>query len=138
MLFWKYSLFCKGRRQIDITIFIFKLISKGTAWMELYKFPQKPRILPLLLHISKRYHCVKNVQIRSYFWSVFSWTEYRKIRTRNNSVFRHFWPSVWRLISVKTNWAAKRKDILIYLNWGKITYSKCSANLIILFKIINI
>ena len=62
-------------------------------------------------------HCVKSVQIRSYFWSVFSCIrteygfygvniriqpEYRKIRTRknstdfrrcstrNNSVFRHF------------------------------------------------
>ena len=49
-------------------------------------------------------HCVKSVQIRIYFWSVFSciWTEYgeiwslriqseyRKIRTRNNSVFGHF------------------------------------------------
>ena len=37
-------------------------------------------------------HCVKNVQIRSYFWSVFSCiqTECRKIRTRNNSVFGHF------------------------------------------------
>ena len=29
--------------------------------------------------------CVKSVQIRSYFWS-----EYRKIRTRNNSVFGRF------------------------------------------------
>ena len=37
-------------------------------------------------------HCVKSVQIRSYFWSVFSCfrIEYRKIQTRNNSVFRHF------------------------------------------------
>ena len=37
-------------------------------------------------------HCVKSVQIRSYFWSVFSCirTEYRKIRTKNNSVFGHF------------------------------------------------
>ena len=45
---------------------------------------------------------VKSVQIRSYFWSVFSCisteygyllriqSEYRKIRTRNNSVFWHF------------------------------------------------
>ena len=34
-------------------------------------------------------HCVKSVQIRSYFWSVFFCirTEYRKIRTRNNSAF---------------------------------------------------
>ena len=39
-----------------------------------------------------RVHCVKIVQIRSYFWSVFSCiqSEYRKIRTRNNSVFGHF------------------------------------------------
>ena len=37
-------------------------------------------------------HCVKSVQIRSYFWSLFSciWTEYRKIRTGNNSLFGHF------------------------------------------------
>ena len=36
-------------------------------------------------------HYVKNVQIRSFFWSVFSciWTEYRKIRTRKNCVFGH-------------------------------------------------
>ena len=39
-----------------------------------------------------RVHCVKSVQIRSYFWSIFSCirTEYRKIRTRNNSAFGHF------------------------------------------------
>ena len=37
-------------------------------------------------------HCVKSVQIQSYFWSVFSCiqSEYRKTRTRNNSVFGHF------------------------------------------------
>ena len=37
-------------------------------------------------------HCVKSVQIRSYFWSLFSCirTECRKIRTRNNSVFGQF------------------------------------------------
>ena len=33
----------------------------------------------------RKYHCVESVQIRSNFWS-----EYRKIRTRNYSVFRHF------------------------------------------------
>ena len=44
-----------------------------------------------LTQVSTR-HCVKSVQIQSYFWSVFSCirTEYRKIRTRNNSVFGHF------------------------------------------------
>ena len=37
------------------------------------------------------YHCVKSVQIRSYFWSVFSYLHLRiKMRTRNNSVFGHF------------------------------------------------
>ena len=37
-------------------------------------------------------YCVKSVQIPSNFWSVFSYiqSEYRKIRTRNNSVFGHF------------------------------------------------
>ena len=46
--------------------------------------------------MSKRWsptiHCVKNVQIQSFFWSVFSCirTEYRKIRTRRKSVFEHF------------------------------------------------
>ena len=36
-------------------------------------------------------HCVKSVQIRSFFWSVFSCIQnkYRKIRTKKNSVFGH-------------------------------------------------
>ena len=42
--------------------------------------------------LKKNIHCVKSVQIRSYFWSVFSCiqSEYRKIRTRNNSLFGYF------------------------------------------------
>ena len=45
-----------------------------------------PMVIPYYLH------CVKSVQIRSFFWSVFSYirTEGRKIRTRKNSVFGHF------------------------------------------------
>ena len=41
-------------------------------------------------------HCVKSVQIRSFFWSIFSRirTEYGEIRTRKNSVFGHFSRSV--------------------------------------------
>ena len=37
-------------------------------------------------------HCVKSVQIRSFFWSVFSLiqSKYTKIRTRKNCVFGHF------------------------------------------------
>ena len=57
-------------------------------------------------------HWVKSVQIRSYFWSVFSCirteygnllhnlriqSEYKKIRTRNNSVFGHISRCVWTL-----------------------------------------
>ena len=54
-------------------------------------------------------HCVKSVQIRGYFWSVFPVfglntkicevnlrvpSKYKKMRTRNNSVFGHFSRSV--------------------------------------------
>ena len=43
------------------------------------------------------FHCVKSVQIRSFFWSVFSRirTEYGEIQTRKNSVFGHFLRSVF-------------------------------------------
>ena len=43
-------------------------------------------------NFNQRSHSVKSVQIRSTSWSVFSCirTEYRKIQTRNNSVFGHF------------------------------------------------
>ena len=46
------------------------------------------------------WHREKSVQIRSYFWSTFSCfrTEYRKIRTRNNSVFGYFSRNVGKII----------------------------------------
>ena len=39
-----------------------------------------------------RKHCVNSVQIRSFFWSIFSCIQSKcgKIRTRKNSVFGHF------------------------------------------------
>ena len=45
---------------------------------------------------------MKTVRIRSFFWSIFSCfqSEYRKIRTRNNSVFGHFSRSVLPLYSI--------------------------------------
>ena len=64
---------------------------------------------------SLRVHCVKSVQIRSVFWSVFPCirTEYgdllRKIRTRKNSVFGHFSHSgilkscAWKNSTAKSN-----------------------------------
>ena len=44
--------------------------------------------------------CVKSVQIRSYFWSVFSRfdSEYRNMQTRNNSLFEHFSRSVYVIL----------------------------------------
>ena len=58
----------------------------------------------ILIPQESEYYCMKSIQIRSYFWSVFSsirteygeilslriQSEHRKIRTRNNSVFGHF------------------------------------------------
>ena len=40
-------------------------------------------LLQSLLHLSRRIHCMKSVQMRSFFWSVFSRirTEYGEIRT---------------------------------------------------------
>ena len=39
----------------------------------------------LLLQMFNTYHCLKSIQIQSFFWS-----EYRKIRTRKNLVFGHY------------------------------------------------
>ena len=52
------------------------------------------------IHKSKAYHCVKSIQVQSLFWSVLSCiqTEYRKTKTRKNSVFGHFSRSVCRTL----------------------------------------
>ena len=57
-------------------------------------------------------HCVKSVQIRSYFWSVFSCiqSEYRKILTRNNSVFGHFSRNVWVKNSSTSNFIQQQQQ----------------------------
>ena len=67
-------------------------VSAPQCYIYIINFSQKLPSSYLLIH-----HCVKSVQIRSYFWSVFSciWTEYRKIRTRNNFVFGHISRSAW-------------------------------------------
>ena len=56
--------------------------------------------------VNIKFHCVNSVQIRGFFWSVFSCvqteyavnlriqSEYRKIQTRKSYVFGHFSPSV--------------------------------------------
>lgn len=51
-----------------------------------------PKSIIKLITDSKLYNCVKSVEIRRYFWSVFFCmrTEYTKIWARNNSVIGHF------------------------------------------------
>ena len=96
-------------------------------------------------------NCVKNVQIRSYFWFVFSCirTEYgdllvriQKIRTRNNSVFGHFSrseisllsPNHVKLIKIKLeNWTRYMLSLLLALNIFNISIS---INLYYLFIIL--
>ena len=47
-------------------------------------------------NLKTKWHCVKSVQIRSYFWSVLYSirTEYWKMRTSNNSIFANISCSV--------------------------------------------
>ena len=60
------------------------------------------------------FHCAKSVQIRGYFWSVFSRIQFYfvslriqfkcgKIQTRNNSVFGHFSRSVCNFKKIQMN-----------------------------------
>ena len=86
---------------------------------------------------------MKSVQIRSYFWSVFSriWTECgeslriqsecEKIRTRNNSVFGHFLRSDYVAFLLKTeakiqegvgNEDCRPSETLETLHLGNITF----------------
>ena len=53
-------------------------------------------------HYWNVFNCVKSVQLQSFFWSIFSSirTEYRKIRTRKNSVFGHYSRSVEMFYSI--------------------------------------
>ena len=57
------------------------------------------RLADAINDFKAKLHCVKSVQIRSIFWSVFSRirTEYGKIRTRKYSVFGHFSRSAGQL-----------------------------------------
>ena len=74
---------------------LFNLISKWIAWPCQFSvnFKHTHRVNT---PSDKALHCVKSVQIRSIFWSVFSCirTEYKKIRTRKNFVLGHFSCSV--------------------------------------------
>ena len=63
--------------------------------VELYnsKYPRSgSTFAKKLRNICLQIYCVNSVQIRIFFWSIFSHirTEYGKIRTRKNSVLGHF------------------------------------------------
>ena len=73
----KNSIFGHFSRNVSTKIFKSQaLITIYWSWLTCYQ---------LVSRIKEHSHCVESVQIRSYFWSVFSC-----VRTRNNSVFGHF------------------------------------------------
>ena len=80
------GILCKGSRQYSKRYPPVKSSNQNSSiyWLEAVK---QKRAFP----VNKRaFHCVKSVQIFSCIQS-----EYRKIRTRNNSVFGHFSNSVF-------------------------------------------
>ena len=81
-----------------LTRFFLKNVRKCTEiWIKLLSHRRCQLLLNLnKIAVTENWHCVKRVQIRSLFWSVFSciWTEYKKIWTRKTSVFGHFSGSV--------------------------------------------
>ena len=104
--------FCKIHRKPFVTELIFNNNLMPGIW-KLWALAQNkhnlcswdlslifPQLIHLNLQILAKYciylHYVKNVQIRIYYWNVFSCiqSEHWKIRTRNNSVFGHFPHSV--------------------------------------------
>ena len=93
-------IFCNRRLEILVADMIFDEIFTARSLVCLFLSPWasfswtgKDYIINLRNTV---YHCVKSVQIRYFFCSVFSHirTEYGKIRTRKNTVFGHFSRSV--------------------------------------------
>ena len=70
-----------------------KYISKlHWIWLNIYFHQMDKKTAKLNEYYKIRLHCVKSVQIRTFFWFLFFYIqfEYRKRRTRKNYVFRHF------------------------------------------------
>ena len=102
--------------------------------------PNQKTVHFILLAIEAN-HCMKSVQIRSFFWSVFShiWTEYGeiwsiqsergKIRTKKISVFCHFSRSVSDVksaSSIKVCWHLLKKHKNADGNLGLILRKYCT------------
>ena len=83
---------CLRRYGSPIKIFKSLLFYKEKQRGERFSYVSTAKNLGSLDNAVTYYHCVKSVQIPSFFWSVFPRirTEYGKIRTRKNSVFGHF------------------------------------------------
>ena len=79
-------------------------------------------------------HCVKSVQIRSFFWSVLSCT-----RTRKNSVFGHFSRSAFKnFMLLCLHLASKKyflilKSFVVFCNSYRIMPTKNKLLIIIIF-----
>ena len=95
-----------------------------------------PKIIFSLIRsiISYEGHCVKSVQIWSFFWSIFSCinSEYRKIRARKNSVSGHFSRSginfEWLDGPIRSytnhSWTNTHTRIFSFLYWPSIYFSR--------------
>ena len=78
-------------------------------------------------------HCVKSVQIRSYFWSVFFCiqSEQRKVWTKINYLFGHFSRSESKKISLqeRRDFLWKILQVTIYLS-GNVNSFQMNSNLL--------
>ena len=83
---WNNGVIMKSKtKTLYVTLF---LLSKVIIWASLKAIPCFSKLFYIIfcfIRAWERTHCVKSVQIRSYFWSVFSC-----IQTWNNSIFGHF------------------------------------------------
>ena len=89
-MFQNYSLVCNiSKKNLSLNSFFF---SKTQQTKRDFLSFQWLRVTETTYCVTENTYCVKVVQIRSLFWSVFSCirTEYRKKRTKKNSVFGHF------------------------------------------------
>ena len=123
MLFWKSLLYIVNLWPKNLWNKDFPLRKHFIFWWFL-RLAQKSYFLDSFQElVFIQYHCMKSVEIRSCFWSVFSHirteyfvslriqSEWGKIRTRINSVFEHFSASVYTWLF------QNRFSCLQYLTW---------------------
>ena len=89
---WPVSFHCQSKIEIKSVFRLESIKIHLRKFWRVVAFQTSTRSNYTFLTIRRYMHCAKCAQIRSFFLSVFSCirTEYRKIRTRKNSVFGHF------------------------------------------------